>query len=106
VTTDYQLTIHALGQQPAVRTVTAGPDDLARAVHRHVRGLLGGAVDVRLDGLTGTAHRGTAHVADLNLTPTPKSAATDAATEGGIRWGYTLADLQRFARAAARQAAA
>lgn len=101
--TDYQSTIRT-ATETVFRQVTAEPDTLAQAVHRHVRGLLGGNVDIRLNGTTGTAYRGTAHVADFTLTPAPETAATDAANEGGIKWGYTLADLQRYARAAARNA--
>lgn len=102
--TEYQLAIHFPGQPDTRRTVTADPTELAQAVHRHIRGLIGGSVDIRLDGSGGTAHRGAAHVADFTLTLAPEPAATDAADEGGIKWGYTIADLQHYARAAARNA--
>jgi DNA-directed RNA polymerase specialized sigma24 family protein len=101
--TDYELHIHARSET-AQRRITAEPDQLAAAVHRHVRGLLGGSVDVQLDGLAGTARRGAAHLADFTLAVIPEPTATDAADEGGIKWGYTLADLQYYARAAARNA--
>ncbi len=48
--TAYRLAITVPGIPPATRTITAGPGDLAQAVHGHVRGLLGSArVDIRLD---------------------------------------------------------
>lgn len=100
---DYRLTITTPGQRPEVRTVTAEPGDLAQAVHRHVRGLLGGAITIRLDGPAGTAHRGAAHVADLILTEAAIETGRTARPTAGpdeIRHGYTLRDIDRIARAA------
>lgn len=101
--TGFQLTIRTAAET-AVRTLDAEPDGLAQAVHRHVRGLLGGSIDIDLHGLDGIARRGVAHVADITLATVPGPAATDVSSEGGIKWGYTLADLQHYARAAARNA--
>lgn len=99
-TPDYQLTIHPVGGNTATRRITAQPDALAQEIHRHVRGLLGGnGLTIRLNGLTGAAWRGTAHVADFTLEPATEP-ATSPATKPGIRWGYTLADIDRMARAA------
>lgn len=95
--TPYQLTITTSGET-VIRHITAHPDALAQEVHRHARGLLGGSgLTITLTGLTGTAHRGTAHIADLALTPADES---HAATSHDHMWGYTLTDLDRMARAA------
>ncbi|WNI19937.1 hypothetical protein [Actinacidiphila sp. ITFR-21] len=100
---DYQLTIHTAGET-TVRHITAEPDKLAQAVHRHVRGLLGGnGLAIRLDGMEGTAHRGTAHVADLALAEAALEEERTAQPTAGpdeIRYGYTLRDIDRMARAA------
>ena len=103
---DYQLTIHT-PTDTATRTLTAEPDGLTQAVHGHVRGLLGSSrVTVQLDPdtLTGeiTSHR--AHAGRFALEPLPEQPTPDAADEGGVKWGYTHADLQRYARAAAMNA--
>lgn len=99
---DYQLTITPPGQPTEHRTVTGStPADLAQAVHRHARGLLGGQIDIHLDGLTGTAHRNSTHAADLTLTPTPPAPETPGpAHDDGIRWGWTLTDLDATVRRA------
>jgi DNA-directed RNA polymerase specialized sigma24 family protein len=97
---EYQLTITPPGQPTEHRNVTGTtPTDLAQAVHRHARGLLGGQIDIHLDGLTGTAHRNHAHAADLTLTPTPPAPETPGPAHGdGIRGGWTLTDLDRLAK--------
>lgn len=98
--TGYQLAIRTAAET-AIRTVTAEPDDLAQAVHRHIRGLLGGSVDIQLNGLEGTAHRGVVHVADFTLAAIP-AAATETTETGvgpeGIRYGWTLRSLDALAR--------
>ena len=98
--TEYQLTIHTKGQADAVRAVRAASADLAQAVHRHVRGVLGGHIDIRLDGLVGTAHRGAAHVADFRLTPVDAPDPAASSTGGDdIRYGWSLRTLDALARA-------
>lgn len=78
--------------------------DLAQAVHRHARGYLGSRrVDVQLDPdtLAGSIVSHGVIVGEFTLEAVETEPATDAADEGGIKWGYTLHDLQRLARAAA-----
>lgn len=96
---DYQLTIRPMGGALAVRRITAHPGTLAQEIHRHVRGLLGGnGLTIRLDGLTGTAYRGSAHIADFSLEPATEPPASPPIR--GSMWGYTLADIGRLARTA------
>lgn len=97
---EYQLTLTPPRQPPQHRTVTASaPADLAQAIHRHARGILGGQIDIHLDGLTGTAHRNNTHAADITLTPAPPAAEAPGPAHGdGIRWGWTLTNLDRLAR--------
>lgn len=102
---DYQLTIAVYGKHPAHRTVTGDtPADLAQAVHQHVRGLLGGQVDIQLDfaALTGSivqhhAHVGKFAVKPIEQEPTP---APDASAPDHVAHGYTLRDLHVLARTA------
>ncbi|MFJ1993005.1 hypothetical protein [Streptomyces asiaticus] len=99
---DYQLTITIPGQPPAHRTITGEtPAELAEAVHRHARGTLGGQVDVHLDGQAGTVHRSSALTAEFTLEPVPEAAADPGpGRDDGIRWGWTLADLDEIVRRA------
>lgn len=92
---DYQLTIHT-ADGTATRQIGAEPDSLAQEVHRHVRGLVGGSVDVQLDGLEGTARRGAAHVADFTLTVVESAEPT--ADRDSFRYGYTLDDIHHLTR--------
>ncbi|TVL89804.1 hypothetical protein [Streptomyces sp. SAJ15] len=98
----YQLTLTVPGQPPVHRTVTGTtPVDLAQAVHHHARGLLGAQVDVHLDGLAGTVHRGTACVGEFTLDPIKETAGTPGpGRDDGIRWGWTLAELDDVVRRA------
>ncbi|MEU1787063.1 hypothetical protein ABZ553_14560 [Streptomyces sparsogenes] len=99
---DYQLTLTIPGQPPTHRTITGSTAaELAEAVHRHARGLLGGQVDVRLDGLAGTVHRGSALAAEFTLDPVEETTVTPGPRrDDGIRWGWTLADLDEVVRRA------
>lgn len=100
---DYQLTITAPDQPPAHRTVTVDtPAALAQVVHRHARGWLGSArVDVRLDPvtLTGsiTSHGAAAGEFVLEPVDAPET-ATGPGRDDGVRWGWTLADLDEIVR--------
>jgi hypothetical protein len=97
---DYQLTIASPGQPAARRTISGDtPADLAEAVHQHARGLLGGQVDVHLDGLAGIVHRGSAHAAEFTLEAVEDTTDAPVDWEDGIRWGWTLPDLDKLARA-------
>lgn len=100
---DYQLSITTPGQPPAHRTITGNTTaELAEAVHRHARGLLGGQVDVRLDELAGTVHRGSALAAEFALEPIegPHDVAPDTSAPDHVVHGYTLRDLHALARSA------
>lgn len=99
---DYQLTLTIPGQPPAHRAITGDtPAELAEAVHLHACGLLRGQVDVHLDGLAGTVHRGSAFAAEFVLEPAPEAAADPGpGRDNGIRWGWTLADLDEVVRRA------
>lgn len=99
---DYKLTISTPGQPPTHRTVTGDTAaELAQAVHRHARGLLGGQVDIHLDGLTGAVHRGGERAAEFTLEPVAEATATPGPRlDDGIRWGWTLADLDDVVRRA------
>lgn len=102
MTTDYQLTIRAPGQQPAVRAVTADSAGLAQAVHRHARGLLGsGRVDIHLDEetLTGTITSHGITTGEFTLQPQTPATETGPADNGSIRYGWTLRTLDALARA-------
>lgn len=97
---DYQLTLTIPDQPPAYRTITGDtPAGLAQAVHHHARGVLRGQVDVHLDGLAGTIHRHGALAADFVLEPVeePETAAGPG-RDDGIRWGWTLTDLDAVVR--------
>lgn len=99
---DYQLTITIPGQPPAHRTVTGHtPADLAQAVHRHARGLLDGQVEVHLNGQAGTVHRRGAFAAEFTLEVAEETTASPGADRNdGIRWGWTLTDLDEVVRRA------
>jgi hypothetical protein len=95
----YQLTIHPTGGSAVTRHIAAEPAGLAQEIHRHVRGLLGGNIAIDLHGLDGVAHRGSARVADFTLEPsTAPAVATNLPSDSGIKWGYTLRELDRMAR--------
>ncbi|MCR8574711.1 RNA polymerase sigma factor [Streptomyces sp. Isolate_219] len=95
---DYQLTITTPGQQPIHRTIAGDTlAELAAAVHHHVRGALGGQVDVRIDGAAGTVHRGNALAAQFTLTLITNTPAPHA-EPGAIRGGWTLSTLDQLAR--------
>ena len=101
-TLDCQLTIHPVGGDTTTRRITAQPDTLAQEIHRHVRGLLGGnGLAIHLDGLTGAAWRGTAHVADFTLEPVtePEAAPEPIIEPYAIRYGWTLHALDALTRA-------
>lgn len=105
---DYQLTIHT-PDGTTTRALTADPADLAQAVHRHVRGLLGGSIDIDLHGLDGFAYRGTAHVADLVITPTSEPPAADESAPARPRdplRGFTLRDIDQITRTAIQRRSA
>ncbi|MFD8626663.1 hypothetical protein ACFV4E_22730 [Streptomyces hygroscopicus] len=99
---DYQLTITTPGQPPTHRTIAGDtPSELAEAVHRHARGWLGSTrVDVRLEPttLTGSITSHGAFAGEFVLVPVVE--VEPSPIEGGIRGGWTLADLQRLARTA------
>lgn len=100
--TEYLLTIELPGE-PAVRRVTGETlSDLAEAVHRHARGVLGSTrVDIRLDEstLTGTVIQHGAVTGRFALDPVNEPTAAPGPERGdGIRWGWSLADLDRLAR--------
>ncbi|MFJ4637545.1 hypothetical protein ACIP69_18215 [Streptomyces hygroscopicus] len=100
---DYQLTLTIPGQPPAHRTVAGDtPAELAEAVHRHARGILGGQTDVRIDGLAGTIHRGSALAADFILEPAeePTADAPDTSAPDHVAHGYTLRDIHALTRSA------
>ncbi|MFI1161427.1 hypothetical protein [Streptomyces sioyaensis] len=102
---DYQLTLTPTGQPPAYRTVTGDtPADLAAAIHRHARGILGGQVDVHLDqeALTGTVRRAGADAGKFTLAPDEQDqpAPIDSTAPDHVAHGYTMRDLDRAARAA------
>ncbi|MFJ2202407.1 hypothetical protein [Streptomyces violaceusniger] len=100
---NYQLTLTAPGQPPAHRAITGHtPAELAQAVHWHARGLLGGQVDVRLNGLVGTVHRGSALAAEFTLEPAedPTDVAPDTDAPDHVAHGYTLRDLHALAKSA------
>ncbi|MFG2826075.1 RNA polymerase sigma factor [Streptomyces sp. NPDC048434] len=95
---DYQLTITPPGQPATHRTVNGDtPAELAAAIHRHARGLLGGQIDVHLNDQAGTVHRGNALAAQFTLTAlaTTLDPPSDPAS---IRGGWTLHDLDQLAR--------
>ena len=99
---DYQLTLTAPGQPPTHRTITGHtPAELAKAVHRHAYGIIGGQVDIRLNGLAGTAHRRGALAAEFTLQVVEKTTAPPSPDQNdGIRWGWTLTDLDKVVRRA------
>ncbi|MFF9787119.1 hypothetical protein [Streptomyces nigrescens] len=102
---DYQLTINIPGQQPVQRTVTGDtPTELAQAVHRHARGILGGQVDVHLDSsaLTGSIVQHGADVGQfaLMLVDQESAPAPDTSAPDHVAHGYTMRDLDRAARTA------
>lgn len=100
---DYQLTLTAPGQPPAHRTVTVDTTaGLVQAVHWHARGILGGQVDVHLDGLAGTVRQHGAVVGAFSLEPVEQSpdVAPDTSAPDHVAHGYTLRDLHALARTA------
>ncbi|MFF7411584.1 sigma-70 RNA polymerase sigma factor region 4 domain-containing protein [Streptomyces lydicus] len=102
---EYQLTIAATGQPPTYRTVTGdSPTELAEAVHRHARGILGGQVDVHLDPetLTGDLRRAGADAGTVTLALVEQCqpATVDTTAPDHVAHGYTMRDLDRAARAA------
>lgn len=75
--------------------------DLAQAVHRHARGILGSRrVDIHLDPdtLTGTVHQAGSPIGSFTLTATETPAAAGPAS--GVLHGYTLHDIQHLTRLA------
>ncbi|MGW4075949.1 hypothetical protein ACWELB_20970 [Streptomyces asiaticus] len=100
---DYRLTITAPGQPPTHRSVTVDTTaDLAQAVHWHARGIVGGQVDVHLDGLAGTVRQHGAVVGDFSLEPVeqPPEATPDTSAPDHVAHGYTLRDLHALAKSA------
>lgn len=100
---NYQLTITIPGQPPTHRTITGDtPAELAEAVHHHARGLLGGQVDVRLNGLVGTVDRGGAVAAEFVLEPVEETTAVapDTTAPDHVAHGYTLRDIHALTRSA------
>lgn len=75
------------------------PAQLAAAVHTHARPRLGSrTVSVHLDGLTGQLRRVGATVGTFTLQPVEDQEQPEPDTAGGIRYGWTLAALDRLAR--------
>jgi hypothetical protein len=75
--------------------------DLAQAVHRHARGILGSRrVDIHLDPatLTGTVLQAGAPIGSFTLTATETPTTTEPPSEA--LHGYTLHDIQRLTRLA------
>lgn len=102
---DYQLTITTTGQPPTYRTVAGDtPAEVAEAIHRHARGLLGGQVDIHLDPdtLTGSVRRAGANAGTFTLAPVEQHqpAAVDSTAPDHVAHGYTMRDLDRAARTA------
>ncbi|MGW7001334.1 RNA polymerase sigma factor [Streptomyces sp. NPDC054933] len=100
--TTYLLHLQLPGHDTRPLTITGDtPDQLAAAVHRHARGTLGSSrVDVLLDGDSGTITNHGAIVGTFSLTATPHNGQIDDTCEAdGIRYGWTLRDLDQFARA-------
>lgn len=102
---DYQLNLTPTGQPPTYRTVTGDtPAELAAAIHRHARGILGGPADIHLDPetLTGTVRRAGAEAGTFTLTPVEEHqpAAIESTAADHVAHGYTMRDLDRAARAA------
>lgn len=100
--TTYALRFH--NDNATIRPLTVEGDtaaDLAQAVHRHARGQLGSRrVDIHLDPetLTGVIVSHGVTVGEFTLTPVEEPTPTPN-TDGGIRGGWTLTDLDRLARA-------
>jgi DNA-directed RNA polymerase specialized sigma24 family protein len=98
----YLLHLLLPGQHIAPIPVDAdSPADLAAAVHAHARPRLGSrTVDVRLDpaALTGEIHRAGSPAGTFNLELAPEEQPVGPDSADGIRWGWTLQDLDRLAR--------
>jgi hypothetical protein len=95
---DYQLTIRTR-IDTHTRRVTAEPDNLAQAVHRHARGILGAPqvnIHINPQNLTGTvtSSGATAGTFTLAATTVPE---TDTRTRTTL-YGYGLDDLHHLAR--------
>ena len=107
---EYVLHLNLPGQPDITRTIT-GDDraQLAAAVHWHARGILGSTrvtAHINQDSLGGTVTSHGAVVGRFTLEPVPDEPATDVNLEGGIKWGYTLHDLDRIARIAIQRRSA
>ncbi|MFF3928181.1 hypothetical protein [Streptomyces hirsutus] len=102
---DYVLQLAVHGEH-LTRTLTVDTTDttiLAQEVHRHARGILGAdRVTIHLDetGLAGTVTSHGTHAGTFALQPdTPKPDQHTPNKADGIRYGWTLPDLDRLARA-------
>lgn len=96
----YVLHFDRLGTETGVtRHIEAAPADLAREIHRHARGILGSnSVDIELHDLAGTVRRAGRPVGTFTLIPDEPAAEPAPPPHGGIRYGYTMRDLDALAR--------
>ncbi|MDP5310445.1 hypothetical protein [Streptomyces poriferorum] len=105
MSTPYRLQLTLDGTALSLLTIEGDTTaDLAQAVHRHARGHLGShtvTIHIAENGLTGTVLRGQTSVGTFALGPDTATTPANHAAEGdGIRWGYSLADINHVAAAA------